>query len=505
MTKPAAIVLAAGQGTRMKSKRPKVLHEVAGRPMVRLVIDAVRRAGVERVIVVIGHGADDVRAAVADMNVEFAVQAQQLGTGHAVVQAQPLLADFDGPVIITCGDVPLLRAETLAALLEKHTETGAAATVLSAIVDDPTGYGRIVRATSSGQGSDGGAAEDKLLRIVEHADASEDERQIKEINSGTYCFDGQLLFDALQRIAPDNVQGEYYLPDAVHVLGQDGHFVQAMAAADANEIIGVNTRVELARAEAILRRRIVHEWMLAGVTIVDPETVYIDADVRLSLDVTVLPFTFIRGDTYIGEDCRIGPQTEIEDSVIERGATVERSIVRQSRIGQEAAVGPYAFIRPGTELGERARVGAFVEVKQSRIGPDSKVPHLSYIGDAELGRDVNIGAGTITCNWDGFEKNKTIVEDGARIGSNTNLIAPVRIGSGAFTGAGSSISRDVPPDALALERSEERIVEGWAARRREQAAAKTSSPRARAPAKDVDQARDAVGGENQEPRNIVDN
>jgi len=459
----AAIVLAAGQGTRMKSKRPKVLHEVAGRPMVRHVVDALRRAGAERIIVVVGHGADLVRAALADAGVEFVEQAEQLGTGHAVMQAAPALAGFSGSVVVTCGDAPLLRPETVAAVVAEHERVGAAATLLTAVLDDPTGYGRVIR--------EGGAGAGRVVRIVEEADATEEERRIREINSGTYCFRAPLLFAALQHIAPENAQGEYYLPDAVGVLARDGQLVQAVAAPDPEEVLGVNNRVELARAEAVLRRRIVREWMLAGVTVVDPETVYIDADVRLSPDVTVLPFTFLRGDTYVAEDCRIGPQAEIEDSVIERGATVDRSIVRGSRIGPGASVGPYAYIRPGTVLDEGARVGAFVEVKKSRIGAGSKVPHLSYIGDAELGRDVNIGAGTITCNWNGFEKHKTIIGDGARIGSNTNLIAPVRVGAGAFTGAGSSIYLDVPDDALALERTEQKNIEGWAIRRRQKAEA----------------------------------
>lgn len=463
MSEPAAVILAAGQGTRMKSKRPKVLHEIAGRPMLRLVIDTVRRAGVQRVIVVIGHGADDVKAAVADMSVEFVVQAEQLGTGHAVMQAEPLLAAHTGPVVIACGDAPLLRSETIVSLLAEHERKQAAVTVLSAIIDDPTGYGRIVR------GSDGDV--DKLRRIVEHADASAEERSIREINSGTYCFDGRLLFDALRGVAPDNAQQEYYLPDAVHVLANEGRVVQAITTDDADEALGINNRVELALAESILRRRIVEQWMLAGVTIVDPDTVFIDPDARLEPDTTVLPFTFIKGATHIAEDCRIGPHAEVENSIIERGASVERSVVRGSHIGPDCAVGPFAYLRPGTVLERKARAGVFVEIKQSRIGPESKVPHLSYVGDAEVGRDVNIGAGTITCNYDGFTKHKTMIEDGVHIGANTNLIAPVRIGAGASTGAGSAIARDVPADALAVERAEQRIIEGWAARRRQKAAA----------------------------------
>jgi len=489
MTTPAALVLAAGQGTRMKSKRPKVLHEVAGRPMVRHVVEALRGAGIQRIVVVVGHGADGVRAALGDMNVEFAVQEEQLGTGHAVMQAEPLLAGHGGPVVVTCGDVPLLRPETVAQLVETHVARGAAATVLSAMVDDPTGYGRVVRAQAPAAAEPG-----RLIRIVEHADASPEERAIREVNSGTYCFDGGRLFEALRAVRPDNAQGEYYLPDAVHVLALGGGFVQAVIAPDADEILGVNTRVELARAEAVYRRRIVEHWMLQGVTIVDPDTVYIDADVSLAPDVTVLPFTFIRGNTRIEEDCRIGPHADIADSVVERGAAVERAVVKGSRIGPGCAVGPYAYLRPGTVMEERARVGSFVEVKKSRIGPESKVPHLSYVGDAVLGRDVNLGAGTITCNWDGFNKYETVIEDGARIGSNTNLIAPVRIGKGAFTGAGSSIAKDVPADALAIERAEQRNIEGWAVRRRQRAEAeKTAAGRAGAPGAGADESPPADG------------
>ncbi|HLT57796.1 MAG: bifunctional UDP-N-acetylglucosamine diphosphorylase/glucosamine-1-phosphate N-acetyltransferase GlmU [Limnochordales bacterium] len=456
MSQAVAVVLAAGQGTRMRSKRPKVLHPLCGRPMLHTVVETVRRAGAGRVIVVVGHGADEVRAACAGLDVEFVEQRPQLGTGHAVAQAEPLLGQYDGPLLVTYGDTPLWRPETLADLLARHRASGAAASVISAVVDEPAGYGRVVRDKVTG----------RFLRIVEQKDASAEEAQIREINSGTYCFDAPRLFAALREVEPVNAQGEYYLPDVLTVLERAGHAIEVVIVPDAREVLGVNNRAELARAEKILRRRIVEEWMLAGVTVEDPDTVYIDPRARLEADAVILPFTFIRGASVIGEDCRIGPHAEIEDSEIGRGAVVERAVVRQSRVGPGCTVGPFAFLRPGTVLEAGAKAGTFVEIKQSVIGPGSKVPHLAYLGDATLGRDVNVGAGTITCNYDGERKHPTFVGDGAFIGSNTNLVAPVRVGEGAYIGAGSTISRDVPPDALAVERAEQRIIEGWAAKRR---------------------------------------
>lgn len=456
MSKPAAIVLAAGQGTRMKSNHPKVLHPVMGRPMVQLVIDTLRVAGVGRVVVVIGRHAERVRAALQHADVEFVVQEEQLGTGHAAMQAESLLAHHEGPVIVACGDAPLLRPDTVTDLLAHHADADATATVLSAVVPDATGYGRIVRDETT----------DELLTLVEHADATAAQRDIREINSGTYCFHGPSLFAALRRIRPDNVQGEYYLPDAVLVLADEGHTVAAMAVADADEVLGINDRVDLARAEAVLRRRIVHDWMVAGVTVSQPETVYIEPTVQIEADATILPHTRLCGHTVVHADAFVGPDAEVEDSHIAPGATVERSVVRESRIGENCVVGPFTHLRPGTVLESDVRAGAFVELKEAKLAPGAKVGHLAYVGDATLGNNVNIGAGVITCNYDGFEKHETIVGDDAFIGSNANLVAPVEIGSGAFVGAGSTITRDVADDALAVERAEQAERVGWAARKR---------------------------------------
>ncbi len=457
MSGAVAVILAAGQGTRMRSKHAKVLHPVGGRPMLHTVVDTVRQAGFGRIIVVVGHLADQVQAACGDLGVEFVLQAEQLGTGHAVAQAEPLLAGHEGPVLVTYGDTPLFRPQTMANLLARHRAAGAAATLLSAFVDDPTGYGRIVRDAATG----------RLVRIVEQKDATPEEAAIREINSGTYCFDGPSLFSALKEVRPQNAQGEYYLTDVLGLLVRDGRPVEVVVAPDAREVLGVNDRVELARAEAILRRRIVEHWMLAGVTVANPDTVYIDPQAVLHKDAVIMPFTFIRGASVIGEDARIGPHAEIEDSEVGPGASVERSVVRGSRIGPGCTVGPFAYLRPGTVLEAKAKAGSFVEIKKSVIGPGSKVPHLSYLGDATVGRDVNVGAGTITCNYDGFGKYPTYIEDGAFIGSNTNLVAPVRIGAGAYTGAGSTITRDVPPDALAVERANQLVKPGWAAKKRQ--------------------------------------
>lgn len=460
MYEPAAIILAAGLGTRMRSRRAKVLHELMGKPLVRHVVSTVRAAGVGRIVVVVGHSAEQVRAALAEDDVQFVDQKEQLGTGHAVVQARPLLADHAGPILVAAGDVPLLRGETVADLLTFHRGEGAAATVLSAVVDDPAGYGRIVR-DADGQ---------QLLGIVEHADATEAQRIVREVNTGTYCFAGGKLFEALDRTSPDNAQGEYYLTDVIDVFVGERLPVRARVMDDPQEALGINDRVQLAEAESVLRRRIVRGWQQAGVTITDPDTVYIDAEATLAQDATVLPFTFIRGRSTVATGARIGPHAEVDDSVVEANATVERSVVRSSHVGPDCSVGPFAYLRPGTVLERDARAGAYVELKEARIGAGSRVPHLAYVGDADVGADVNVGAGTITCNYDGANKHVTTIEDGAFIGSNTSLVAPITIGKGAFTGAGSVITRDVQPDALAVARAQQIERAGWAAARRAQQA-----------------------------------
>ncbi len=452
MKQAAAIVLAAGEGTRMRSSLPKVAHEILGVPLVRFVVDAARDAGVGRVVTVIGHGADAVSALVTDT--EIAVQNEQLGTGHATRCAGAALADFDGPVLVLAGDVPLLRPETLARLLSDWEASGADCVMLSARLADPTGYGRVIRDASG-----------HVEAIVEHKDCDPEQLAADECNVGVYCFDAVRLFAALERLSPANAQGEYYLTDTIAILRADGAKVEALTLDDADESHGINTRVQLANAARILQHRINRVHMLAGVTMVDPGLVWVGPKVKLGRDVVIGPMCELMGTTEIADGACIGPGTRLRDSFVGAGATVEQSVVREARIGEGASVGPNAFIRPGTVMGPGSKAGSFVEVKNSTIGEGSKVPHLSYVGDSTVGSGVNIGAGSITCNYDGHEKNRTVIGDDAFIGSATMLVAPVEVGKGAMTAAGSAISKDVPPGALGIERALQRNIEGWTARR----------------------------------------
>jgi bifunctional UDP-N-acetylglucosamine pyrophosphorylase/glucosamine-1-phosphate N-acetyltransferase len=453
VTQAAAIVLAAGQGTRMRSSLPKAAHEILGVPLVRWVVDAAREAGVERVVTVIGHGADTVRELVRDT--EVAVQEEQLGTGHAVRCAGATLADFDGPVLVLAGDVPLLRARTLAAFLDAFDRSGAACVLLTAHIGDPTGYGRIVRDLAG-----------RVVAIVEQADLDPEQLVTDECNVGVYCFDAKRLFAALERVEPRNSQHEYYLTDVVGLMRGDGLDVEAVALEDSDESHGINTRVQLAHASRLMQRRINDAHMLAGVTMIDPGLVWIGPKVTLGRDVVIEPMTELAGVTRVEDGATVGPSTRVRDSVVAAGATVEQSVVCDSRIGERAKVGPNAFVRPGTVLAPDSKVGSFVEVKNSMIGEGSKVPHLSYVGDATVGAGVNIGAGSITCNFDGRAKHPTVIGDGAFIGSATMLVAPVEIGKGATTAAGSAIAKDVPAGALGIERAPQRNVERWAERRK---------------------------------------
>jgi len=449
-----ALILAAGEGTRMKSATPKVAHTILGEPMVSLVVNAAKAAGCERVIAVTGHGADVVRSLLAE-DVTNCVQEEQLGTGHAVMCARDCVADFEGSLVVLSGDTPLITPDTIAGLVAMRESSGAAVTLLTTHVKDPSGYGRILR------GRDG-----RVDAIVEHKDLSADQQHITEINTGTYCFDASVLFAHLDRLTTDNVQGEYYLTDIVGVFNSEGLLVSAMTTGDASETMGVNSRVQLAEAARIMQRRINQFHMLEGVTMTDPGLVWVGPRVVLGRDVTLEPMTFLMGETQVGEGARIGPNSRVTDSTVGPGAVVDSSVVVQSKVGAKANVGPVAYLRPGTVLGEAAKAGTSVEIKNSVVGDGSKVPHLSYIGDAEIGSGVNVGAGTITCNYDGVHKHRTVIEDDVFIGSDTMLIAPVRIGRGAVTGASSAISDDVPAGALGIERSEQRNLDGWAERRR---------------------------------------
>ncbi len=450
MSKIHAVVLAAGQGTRMKSKLYKVLHPVCGKPMVQHVVDTLAEMRVEDVVVVVGHGADAVRATLSD-RVTYALQQEQLGTAHAVSQAVPFLEDKHGTTFILYGDVPLLSSETLTSLLEYHLQQQAAATVLTATLADPTGYGRIIR-------DDAG----DVLRIVEHKDATQEERAIREINTGIYCFDNQKLLTALAQVKNDNAQGEYYVTDCVGILREAGEKVAAFVAVDPDETMGVNDRAQLSEAEAYMRKRINVRHMKNGVTIIDPASTYIEADVTIGQDTVIQPGTHLRGRTSIGADCVIGPQADLTDVQVDDGVAISYSVLVDSLVAKEATVGPFAYVRPGSEIGANVKIGDFVELKNAKIGKGTKVPHLSYVGDAEIGEGVNIGCGTITVNYDGAKKHKTIVGDGSFIGCNTNLVAPVTVGRNAYVAAGSTINQNVPDDALAIARERQVNKLGYA-------------------------------------------
>lgn len=444
-----AVILAAGKGVRMRSDLPKVLHRVAGRPMIQHVINASREAGADRLVAVVGYGKEEVEEALKGQEVMFAVQAEQLGTGHALMQAEHLIAKGEN-ILVLAGDTPLLTGKTLKALLTHHLANGNQATILSAQVSDPTGYGRIVRQENG-----------ELRRIVEHKDASPDEKKIKEINTGVYVFDAEKAFTALKQIKPNNAQDEYYLTDILEIMLNEGFKVEALPIGDEEEIMGVNDRVFLARADKILRRRYCEELMRSGVTIISPETTFVDAGVEVGQDTVIYPFTILEGSTRIGKGCEIGPSVHMTDSEVGDGTVVHSSRLANATVGRECQIGPFAYLRPGTVLKDRVKVGDFVEVKNSLVHEGSKLPHLSYVGDAEVGPRANIGAGTITCNYDGVNKHRTVIGPDAFIGSNTNLVAPVTVGEGAFTGAGSTITRDVPPFALAVERAEQKHIPNW--------------------------------------------
>lgn len=451
----AALILAAGEGTRMRSDLPKVAHRILGVPLVDYVVRAARDAGVDRVVVVTGHRAEQVECLLPE-DVETARQEQQLGTGHAVMSAEAALGEPDGSLLVLSGDSPLIKHETLRRLVGQRETSGAAACVLTTYMADPTGYGRVVRDPAG-----------NLAGIIEHKDCNPAQLAIDEVNTGTYCFDAKVLFDHLHRIETDNAQGEYYLTDIVSILVVEGYQVSAVVTEDPSETLGVNSRVQLAEAAGVMQHRINTAHMLAGVTMTDPDLVWIGPDVQIGRDVVIEPMSTLTGTTIVGDRATVGPGTRIWDSVVGEEAVVDSSVLLDARVGARANVGPWSFLRPGADLAERAKAGAFVEIKNSTVGPGSKVPHLSYIGDARIGSDVNIGAGAITCNYDGKQKRPTIVGDGAFVGSDTMMVAPVDIGQGAVTGAGSVITGVVPADALGVERGDIRIIDGWAARRRE--------------------------------------
>ncbi|WFB07711.1 bifunctional UDP-N-acetylglucosamine diphosphorylase/glucosamine-1-phosphate N-acetyltransferase GlmU [Streptomyces sp. LX-29] len=465
--RPAAVVvLAAGEGTRMKSSTPKVLHAICGRSLVGHVVAAARALDPEHLVVVVGHAREQVAGHLAETeaDVRTAVQHEQNGTGHAVrMGLEELGRDgvaLDGTVIVVCGDTPLLTGETLTALAATHATDGNAVTVLTAEVPDATGYGRIVR-----------AADGAVTAIVEHKDATDAQRAIREINSGVFAFDGQLLVDALGKVRTDNSQGEEYLTDVLGILREAGHRVGASVAADHREIAGINNRVQLAEARRMLNERLLRRAMLDGVTVVDPATTWVDVTVTFEPDALIQPGTQLLGATHVAARAEVGPNSRLTDTTVGEGATVGFSVTDGAEVGPGASVGPYAYLRPGTRLGSKSKAGTFVEMKKADLGAGSKVPHLSYVGDATIGEQSNIGAASVFVNYDGVAKHHTTIGSHCRTGSDNMFVAPVTIGDGAYTAAGSVITKDVPPGSLAVARGQQRNIEGWVARKRPGSAA----------------------------------
>lgn len=457
--KAAAIVLAAGAGTRMKSKKPKVAHEILGKPLVRWVVDAARAAGVSQVVTVVGHCREQVLPLV-EADTTPVVQLDQNGTAGAVLVCKDALAGFNGSLVVLTGDSPLITPATIDQLVATREQADAAAVVLTMRLENPFGYGRIIRDVNG-----------QVERIVEQKDATPEEAAVTECNSGFYCFDARALFDALEQVGNDNAQGEFYLTDVLEICRNAGRAVLALTTDDATECLGVNSREQLAVAAKHLQRRINRGHMAAGVTMTDPDQVWVGPEVQLAQDVELLPQTMLFGATQVGEDSVIGPNTRLTDTIVGAGCTVDETVAIETRIDDNATCGPRAYLRPGTHLCEGAKAGTHVEIKKSTIGRGSKVPHLSYIGDTTMGAGVNIGAGSITCNYDGKKKLPTTIGDDAFIGSDTMMVAPVTIGAGAIIGAGSTITKEVSPDALALTRPEQKEIPGWAAKKRARQAA----------------------------------
>lgn len=456
MSNMIGIILAAGKGTRMKSKLPKALHPICGKPMTRYVIDACRESGIEECIVVVGHGAEQVTEGLGG-DARYAVQSEQLGTGDACKRAIVLLDDVDADVLVTPGDAPLVSADILRRLTDEHTASGNVATVLTAVLPDAGHYGRIIRAENG-----------TVQRIVEAKDASPEERQVGEINAGVYCFDLPLLRKYLAQITPSNAQGEYYLTDVIGLMVSEGCKVGAVVSEDPNVVLGINHRVDLAHLTGIVRANIIEHLMLDGVTVIDPSSTYVDADVRIGADTVLYPQTFIEKGSRIGEGCTIGPSTRLVNVELGNEVTVHFSNLADSSIGNGSRIGPFANIRPGCRIGKKVKIGDFVEAKNAVIEDSVSMSHLSYVGDAVVGERTNIGAGAITCNYDGYGKYRTVIGKGVFVGSNVTMVAPVTIGDGSLIAAASVVTEDVPEDALAISRCPQAVKEGWAKRRREQ-------------------------------------
>jgi bifunctional UDP-N-acetylglucosamine pyrophosphorylase/glucosamine-1-phosphate N-acetyltransferase len=447
----AVIILAAGKGKRMRSGLVKVLHPLLGRLMLSFPLECVLEGlHPRKTVVVIGHQAEQIRASFPDPRITFVEQKEQLGTAHAVSMTELMLKDFEGTILILSGDTPLINAQTLSEMVKHHRDKGAVLTFLTAHREDPTGYGRVIR----DKGTSG-----KVHKVVEEKDATQREQKIKEVNTGIYCVQSPFLFQALSTVRADNAQNEYYLPDIIEGVLHKKKKVETFPAPDPVEVMGINTRAELAIAEQIMAERVRQHWMAEGVTIQDTSSVYIEPSVRIGRDTVIYPNCYLRGETVVGMSCRIGPQVEIVGSQIGNRVQIRFcTMITESRIADDAIVGPFSHLRPQCQLEKGAKIGNFVEVKKSRIGPGTKANHLAYIGDSEVGAGVNIGAGTITCNYDGFQKHRTIIEDGVFVGSNTALVAPVKLGKGASVGAGTTVTKDVPPYALAVGRAPQKTI-----------------------------------------------
>lgn len=444
-----ALILAAGKGTRMKSKLPKVLHKVGGVPMVEQVLNTVKAAGTERQVVVVGFGGEAVQTYLGKQ-AETVMQEQQLGTGHAVLQAEPLLKDATGTLLVTCGDTPLVREETFRALMQYHAETGAAATVLTAIMPDSFGYGRVIR-----------DAKGQVTKIVEQKDGTLEELAVREVNAGIYCFELPLLWDLLHHVGNNNAQGEYYLTDIIGMLVDAGKTVSAYAAPEYQETLGVNSRLQLAEAERVLRQRKLEQLMTDGVSIIDPGNTYVDTTVTVGRDTVLHPGTILEGTTTIGEDCHVGPYVRMTNVKMGDNDHLQFTYAHDCEIKNGCEIGPFVHFRPNTVIGNDVKVGNYMEVKNSNIGDGTKLPHLSYIGDSDVGQHVNIGCGTITVNYDGKIKYRTHIGNHAFVGCNSNLVAPVSVGDYAYVAAGSTITKDVPEKALGVGRARQKNIDGW--------------------------------------------
>ena len=450
MANLVAVILAAGKGTRMRSKYPKVLHKVGGKPMLQHVIDAATVAGCDEKVVIVGHEAELVEKMVGSQG-KIALQAEQLGTGHAVMQTAEALKGFTGTALILCGDTPLLEGEELKKFCEAHKASGAAATVLTAVMDDPFGYGRIVRDEKG-----------NVQAIVEQKDATEAQKAIKEINTGIYCMECPLMFDVLATLTNDNAQGEYYLTDVLEKLNQAGQKVGGVVTEDSDMVMGINSRKQLSVAEGVMRQRILDKLMDSGVTIMDPASTFIEGSVKIGRDTIIYPYTWLEGTTEIGEDCEIGPNARFTNVKIGNDNHLQFIYGHDCEVKNHVTAGPYVHLRPDTVISDGVKIGNYVEVKNSNVGEGTKLPHLTYIGDSDIGSGVNRGCGCITVNYDGKKKHRTIIGDNAFVGCNTNLVAPVTVQANTYIGAGSTITKEVPENALGIARAKQKNIEGWA-------------------------------------------